>query len=152
MQIWNLHTNKREIIKNQSRDTVLFTLPFILTSPCSIPRSKGTLCCYCYLDDFYHNCSSLSSAVNSLSVVPLPFRVYSFSASCTLLMASSIEVGPNKGSETIIVFSSAILYALFAYCFFRADSWSFSASQSSLLALSDIDWMKFHRLFNVSND
>ena len=27
MQIWNLHTNKREIIKNQSRDTVLFTLP-----------------------------------------------------------------------------------------------------------------------------
>ena len=27
MQIWNLHTNKRERIKNQSRDTVLFTLP-----------------------------------------------------------------------------------------------------------------------------
>ena len=32
MQIWNLHTNKRERIKNQSRDTVLFTLPtFIFT-------------------------------------------------------------------------------------------------------------------------
>ena len=27
MQIWNLHTNKRERIKNQSRDTVQFTLP-----------------------------------------------------------------------------------------------------------------------------
>ena len=30
MQIWNLHTNKRERIKNQSRDTVLFTLPPII--------------------------------------------------------------------------------------------------------------------------
>ena len=30
MQIWNLHTNKRERIKNQSRDTVLFTLPPVI--------------------------------------------------------------------------------------------------------------------------
>lgn len=59
-------------------------------------------------DYFYYNCSSLSSAIKSLSVVPLPFRAYSFSASCTLLTASSIEAGPNNGSETIVVVSSTL--------------------------------------------
>ena len=43
MQIWNLHTNKREIIKNQSRDTVLFTLPLGIPSYFFQPKDKNVI-------------------------------------------------------------------------------------------------------------
>lgn len=48
-------------------------------------------------NEVYHNCSFLSSATKSSSVVPV-----SFSAFSTLFIASSIDAGPKRGSETLV--------------------------------------------------
>lgn len=48
-------------------------------------------------NEVYHNCSFLSSATKSSRVVPI-----SFSAFPTLFIASSIDVGPKRGSETLV--------------------------------------------------
>ena len=54
MQIWNLHTNKREIIKNQSRDTVLFTLPLVDETSIARPRFGFDACFVPMLLKFSH--------------------------------------------------------------------------------------------------
>lgn len=48
-------------------------------------------------NEVYHNCSFLSSATKFSSVVPV-----SFSAFSTLFIASSIDAGPKRGSETLV--------------------------------------------------
>lgn len=59
-------------------------------------------------NEVYHNCSFLSSATKSSSVVPV-----SFSAFSTLFIASSIDAGPKRGSETLVcVFSFNVVDAI----------------------------------------
>lgn len=59
-------------------------------------------------NEVYHNCSFLSSATKSSSVVPV-----SFSAFSTLFIASSIDAGPKRGSETLVcVFPFNVVNAL----------------------------------------